>query len=70
LNPTPHEAQLDDQKPKKNSRRLSRRRKNHKNQQMARKVANQIKSKEKLKLKTPPENKVPLTLSMQALPLR
>jgi hypothetical protein len=59
LNPRPHEAQLEDQKPKKSSRRSSK----LQNQQMERKMVNQRKSKEKLKLKTPHN-----TLNVSSLP--
>jgi hypothetical protein len=63
-NPRPYEAQLEDQKPKKNSRRSSRRRKNYKSNKW------QEKQQIKDKAKKSSNSKLPLTLSMQALPLR
>jgi hypothetical protein len=80
LNPRPHEAQLEDLKPMKSSRRSSRRGEKPHAQQNARKAANQAKMERRAKksLKTQkahktqklPLNNLPLTLSMQALPLR
>jgi hypothetical protein len=56
-NPTPHEVQLEDQKPMKNSRMSSRRRKNRNANKRHKKRQNKEKGKENLKiekLKTPP----------------
>jgi hypothetical protein len=64
LNPRPHEAQLEDQKPKKSSRKSSRRRKDRK----ANKWQEKWQTKEKSKKSS--NSKLPLTLSMQALPIR
>jgi hypothetical protein len=83
-NPKPHETQLEDQKAKKSSRRSSRRRKNCKaskwcekqqtkqdGKEELRKAQNQNKMfKKSLNSKTPSWNQLPLTLSMQALPIR
>jgi hypothetical protein len=72
----PHEAQLEDQKIKKNLRKSSRRskiakaNKRHEKRQSHEKSKKSSKSKQKLKINTPPEIKLPLILSMQALPLR
>jgi hypothetical protein len=56
LNPRPHEAQLEDQNPKKSSRRSSRRRKIVKptNGKRSGKPKKKQREAEKLKLKTPP----------------
>jgi nicotinic acid phosphoribosyltransferase len=51
-----HEAQLEDQKPKKSSRMSSRRKKKPQNQQMVRKAANQRKGWEKLKTQAQTQN--------------
>jgi hypothetical protein len=75
-----HEAQLEDQKPTKSSRRSSRRRKNHNTLKRHKKWQTKQNSKEELRKKikiwtqtqnsqTPPEINSPLTLAMQALPL-
>jgi hypothetical protein len=54
----PQEAQLDDQQPKKSSRRSSKRKKTTKATNGT-KMISQGKSKEKRKLKTPPETHYP-----------
>jgi hypothetical protein len=76
-NPRPHEAQLEDQKAKKSSRRSSRRRKNHKANKRHEKRQTKQNGKEELRkaqnqtqTQNCPVNKLSLTLSMQALPLR
>jgi hypothetical protein len=67
---------LEDQKVKKNSRISSRRsktvkaNKRHGKRQNHEKSKKSSKPKQKLKINTPPEIKLSLTLSMQALPLR
>jgi hypothetical protein len=68
---------LEDQKAKKSSRRSSRRRKNRKankstNSGKPSKKSSKLKQneQEKLKLKKLPLDQIPLTDSMQALPLR
>jgi hypothetical protein len=63
LNLRPHEAQLEDQKPKKSSRRSSRRRKNRKTNKWQEKRQTKEKHKERLKLKTPL-----ITLNASSLP--
>jgi hypothetical protein len=60
LNPRPHEAELEDQKPTKDSRRSSRRRKiiktdkRHEKWQNHEKRKKSSKPKQKLKINTPP----------------
>jgi hypothetical protein len=72
-NPKPHEAQLEDKKAKKNLRRSSRRRKNckankrHEKQQTKEKKQRKAQNR---KTQNSPWNQLPLTLSMQAHPLR
>jgi hypothetical protein len=64
-----HGTQVEDQKPKKSSRRSYRRRKNQKASKWHKKVVNQEKWQRRAK-KSSKTQKLPLTLSMQALPLR
>jgi hypothetical protein len=73
LNPKHHEAQLEDQKVMKSSKKSSRRRKNcnaNKSMKSGKPSRMTKKNQEKLKIKKLPLNQTPLTLSMQALPLR
>jgi hypothetical protein len=54
-----HEAQLEDQKPRKSLRRSSRRVKNRKANKRHKKRQTLGKNKEKLKIETPPETNSP-----------
>jgi hypothetical protein len=75
-NPKPHEAQLEDQKAKKSSKGLSRRRKGHKTNKRHKKWQTKQNDKEEprkaqnKKTQNSSWNQVPLTLSVHALPLR
>jgi hypothetical protein len=77
LNPRPHKARLEDQNTTKNSRRSSRRRKSHKiNKRNKNSKPSQngkeepIKAQKHKKLTKLPLNQLPLSLSIQDLPLR
>jgi hypothetical protein len=73
-NPRLHEAQLEDQKPTKSSRRSFRRRKTakankrHKKRQNHEKTKKSLKPKQKPKINNPPESNSPNTLNASSPP--
>jgi hypothetical protein len=68
LNPRPHEAQLEDQKPKKSSRRSSRRRKNCKTNKWQEKQQTKEKAKKSSNSKLPLKQTLPNTLNASSPP--